>query len=353
MLPAWSFTSAWQFSFCAELFFKSLKHLQLFNGSFRPFLCGALYDQSAAIKEVGGVMSILGAMAQRTFKSTPQTDREHSRTRRRPIELQTENGFCIIRRCDLDGQCSRTGTEHWFVVRDPHDYELDITASFSQSAVAEAIRRSCGRLTFESAFWLICAERHLADYLWENDDYPPAAQITIDCLTPDDVDLAQRCGNDAGDEDSTQAKNESSFVSRKPFSPDGTRSPLSKLQSSPIRLLTENGYTIIRLCDIDHSITDEAESCHFRIANSEGRECDVTVHFAEALVKEIQRLRKRHALGLTSKYWPIMAEKYLANHLWMEDQFPTEGEITFSRLSDDDLLLGAHWTEEEKDGFNL
>jgi hypothetical protein len=138
-------------------------------------------------------MSIPSAMAQRTFKNTTLTDRENSRTWRRPIELQTENSFCIIRRCDVDEQSPRTGTKHCFIVRDPHGYELDITVSFSQNAFADAIRRSCGRLTFESAFWLTSAERHLADYLWEHEDYPPDARITIDCLTPDDVDLARRC----------------------------------------------------------------------------------------------------------------------------------------------------------------
>jgi hypothetical protein len=296
-------------------------------------------------------MSILSGMAQRTFKSTPQMDRENSRTRRRPIELQTENSFCIIRRCDMDEQGKGTGTEHCFVVSDPYGYELEITVTFSESAIAEAIRRSESRLTFESAFWLTCAERHLADYLWENDDYPPDAGITIDRLTLDDIDLAQRRGIEVGDDDAKRAQNESSFVSRTPFSPDGASDRISKPQSPAIKLLTENGYSIIRLCDIDHSITDGAESCHFRVANSHAQECDVTVHFDEALIKTIQELRKQRALALTSKYWPIMAEKYLAAHLWIEDQFPDRGEITFRRLSDDDLLLGAHWTDEPQDGF--
>jgi len=319
-------------------------HFALFYGVLRTI-------NADAIKGCRRVMSILSGMAQRTFKSTPQTDRENSRIRRRPIELQTENGFSIIRRCDLDEQIAQTGTEHCFVVRDPYGYELEINVSFSESAIAEAIRRSCGRLTFESAFWLTCAERHLADYLWENDDYPPDARITADRLTPDDIDLAQRCGIEDGNEDSTQLKSEPTFVGRRTFSPDDTSSRNGGRQPSPIRLLTENGYTIIRLCDIDHSITDGAERCHFRVANSRGQECDVTVHFDEALIKTIQELRKQRALALTSQYWAIMAEKYLAAHLWVEDQFPDRGELTFRRLSDDDLLLGAHWADERPGGF--
>ncbi len=287
-------------------------------------------------------MSVLSAMAQRTFKSTPQTDRENSRTWRRPIELQTENSFCIIRRCDVDEQSPRTGTKHCFVVRDPYGYELGITVSFSESAVAEAIRRSCDRLTFESAFWLTSAERHLADYLWEHEGYPPDAGITIDCLTPDDIDLARRCRVETVG--STPAKAESSFAMRKP-SPDGNSSLRGKPDSRPIKFLTENGYSIVRLCDIDRSIIDTSEQCHFRVANAQGLERNITVHFDDVVIKQIHELRKYRALVSTSKYWSIMAEKYLAAHLWMEDKFPPHGELSLRRLSDDDLLLGVHWTE--------
>lgn len=300
-------------------------------------------------------MSVLKEMAQRTFGSTPQIHRENWRNRRRPIELQTENNFSIVRRCDVDDQSSRMGTEHCFVVRDPYGYELEITVSFSESAIAEAVRRSGGRLMFSSAFWLTCAERHLADYLWENDDYPPAARITIDRLTPDDVDLVRRCGIDAGDEESKRASRESkrelSRISHKPFLSDEPRACIPQQPSRPIRLLTENGYTIIRRCDVEPSISDGAERCHFRVTNSHGHESDVTVHFDEALIRKIQELRKQRALALTSSYWPVMAEKYLAAHLWMEDQFPARGEITFRRLSDDDLLLGAHWIDEPSGEF--
>jgi len=141
-------------------------------------------------------MSILSGMPQTTFKRTPQMDRENSRTRRHTIELQTENNFCIIRRCDME-ESSGSGTEHCFVVRDRDGYELEITVSFAESAIAEAVRRSDGRPRFESGFWLTCAERHLADYLWEHDDYPPDSRITIDRLTPDDIDLICRCGFNA------------------------------------------------------------------------------------------------------------------------------------------------------------
>src|ERR1041384_4255368 len=132
------------------------------------------------------------AMTWTTQRTRPTVERQSSKTRPAPIQLQTENGFSIVRRCELDGRDSANGTKHCFVVRDAYQYELDITVDFSQAAIAEVIDRSYGRLTLDNSFWLNCAEHHLADYLWENDDYPPDAQITIDCLTPADIELAQR-----------------------------------------------------------------------------------------------------------------------------------------------------------------
>ena len=110
----------------------------------------------------------------------------------RPIEFLTENGFSIIRLCDIDESITAGGTTHSFVVRDPHGYELKVTVDISDSAVAEIISRSSGRLFLNSSYWICCAERHLANYLWENDDYPPEARLEVEMLTLDDLNLARR-----------------------------------------------------------------------------------------------------------------------------------------------------------------
>ena len=112
-----------------------------------------------------------------------------------PIQYVTENGFSIIRLCDIDKSITAGGTKHFFVVRDPHGYELEITVDISDSAVAEIISRSSGRLSLNSSYWICCAERHLADYLWENDDYPPEARLKVEVLTLNDLNLARRWGN--------------------------------------------------------------------------------------------------------------------------------------------------------------
>ena len=109
-----------------------------------------------------------------------------------PIQYVTENGFSIIRLCDIDESITAGGIKHSFVVRDPHGYELEIAVDISDSAVAEIVSRSSGRLSLNSSYWICCAERHLADYLWENDDYPPEARLKVEVLTLNDLNLARR-----------------------------------------------------------------------------------------------------------------------------------------------------------------
>jgi hypothetical protein len=112
--------------------------------------------------------------------------------RYRPIELITENGFTIVRVTDVDGSSTPSAGPYAFLVRDPHGYELDIAVEIDPSAVLEVIKRSEGRLAGDSSYWVCCAERHLADYLLEQDDYPPNATLKVDRLSPDDLDLARR-----------------------------------------------------------------------------------------------------------------------------------------------------------------
>lgn len=117
---------------------------------------------------------------------------DSSPARQRPIEVQTENGFAIIRLCDVNKFVSIEGTRHYFIVRDPNGYELDITVDISEAVVAEVRRRCRDRITLASSFWINCAERYLTDYLWEQEDYPPDGRITVDELTLEGIDLARR-----------------------------------------------------------------------------------------------------------------------------------------------------------------
>lgn len=117
---------------------------------------------------------------------------EPSLSERHPIEFLTENGFSIIRLSDIDRSIPAVGATHEFLVRDPHGHEPHITVQISSDAIKEIGRRRLGRLSNESSYWINLAERHLATYLWENDDYPPDARLKLDQLTLDDLDYARR-----------------------------------------------------------------------------------------------------------------------------------------------------------------
>jgi hypothetical protein len=127
-----------------------------------------------------------------TFEIKERYATQSAPVTRNPVEYQTENGFAIIRLGDVDKSVSTVGPRHYFIVRDPCGYELDITVEISNGAVAGVMWRCRGRITLESPFWITCAESHLATYLWENEDYPPDGKLTVDQLSLDDIDLARR-----------------------------------------------------------------------------------------------------------------------------------------------------------------
>jgi hypothetical protein len=110
----------------------------------------------------------------------------------RPIELITENGFSIVRAGESDGTRRAPEDRYVFMVRDPEGSEREITVGIDQQAVNEITLRSRGRISSESSYWICCAERHLAEYLRENDNYPPDGRFSVEQLTLDDLNLAIR-----------------------------------------------------------------------------------------------------------------------------------------------------------------
>ena len=110
----------------------------------------------------------------------------------RPIELITENGFSIVRAGELEGARPSPAGTYEFVVSDEQGNQFAVTVEFDRKIVIEIIFRTRGRLSSESSYWISCAERHLADYLWEHDGCPPNGKLQIELLTPTDINLAIR-----------------------------------------------------------------------------------------------------------------------------------------------------------------
>lgn len=62
----------------------------------------------------------------------------------------------------------------------------------ADDVVAQIEKYTRGRIVLCSSFWIYCAELHLANHVWQNDDYPPTGRLRIDQLTPEDFALAIR-----------------------------------------------------------------------------------------------------------------------------------------------------------------
>jgi hypothetical protein len=112
-------------------------------------------------------------------------------------------------------------------------------------------------------------------------------------------------------------------------------------------LLTENGYSIVRLSDIDSSATDNAALCRFRVEDPNNNKRDLRVSFDNQLIADIQRRRRNLPLSMQSKYWLVCAESQLAAYLWEHNQFPPECNLKISDLSGDELLMARHWRDGE------
>lgn len=119
----------------------------------------------------------------------------------RPIEFLTENGFAIIRSCEIDGFPAPTDGCFCFLVRDPSDYECEVTVEISTELIAETAFHIWGRNQLSSSFWICCAERHLADYLAERNHCPDGNRLAVQYLDSEDVTLAIRWERSDSQED--------------------------------------------------------------------------------------------------------------------------------------------------------
>ena len=129
--------------------------------------------------------------------------------------------------------------------------------------------------------------------------------------------------------------------SRKQFSPE----PMAQAKS-PIKYLTENGFSIIRLSDLDSSVINSPGECRFLVQDEHDVEREIKVGFSEDLVARI-RIRRRGALSDNSLFWLVCAESRLATYLWENTGYPAGGRLTMNELSPDELMLAIHWRDKD------
>ena len=117
-------------------------------------------------------------------------------TKRALIEWVTENGFCIVRSPTGDGNSQDGAGEYRFVVRNPNGWEREVVVEFDRAAISLIQRCRRSPLSPDNSFWINCAERSLATYLWEKDQYPPNGRLILEELCLDDLDAARRWESD-------------------------------------------------------------------------------------------------------------------------------------------------------------
>jgi hypothetical protein len=108
------------------------------------------------------------------------------------IKFVTENGFAIERVCEGGSFTTDSASECHFVVYGSKGEERWVTVAFAEAAIRRIQSLRLIPLPANSPFWLRCAERHLATYLWEMNNYPPAGSLRIDQLSDENLRLAMR-----------------------------------------------------------------------------------------------------------------------------------------------------------------
>jgi hypothetical protein len=130
-------------------------------------------------------------------------------------------------------------------------------------------------------------------------------------------------------------------IRRKELWPQTLRQPVA-----PIKYLTENGFSIVRMCDADGSVPTSPIDCGFFVARDEQSEHEVHVSFAPELIT-ILRIRRRIPLSEASRFWIVCAESCLANYLWEYDQLPPNHSLAIDELGPEELMLALHWRDRD------
>jgi hypothetical protein len=127
-------------------------------------------------------------MAAQSERVVPDADA----VRIHPIEFLTENGFSILRPWETDGTSPPDTGKCEFLVRNPDGLERKVRVEIAADLLTRIEIHTCGRVLLSNSFWIFCAERHLATYVWEHDDCPADNSLRIEQLTPEDLDQATR-----------------------------------------------------------------------------------------------------------------------------------------------------------------
>src|SRR5260370_33829376 len=98
----------------------------------------------------------------------------------------------------------------------------------------------------------------------------------------------------------------------------------------PIELVTENGFSIVRLWEINREALPSAGSYNFMVSNPQCLEREITVEIADKLFLEIE-LKPWGRVLPASSLWLCCAERHLATYLWECADYPTVDRLCVDR----------------------
>ncbi len=110
----------------------------------------------------------------------------------RPIEFVTENGFSILRPWEFEQKSLPATRSFHFLVRYSQRQEQEVLVEISDDVLSQLSMRVLRRILACTSFWVCCAERHLATYLWEKDTFPLENKLVVNHLDPEEIILAMR-----------------------------------------------------------------------------------------------------------------------------------------------------------------
>ena len=111
----------------------------------------------------------------------------------------------------------------------------------------------------------------------------------------------------------------------------------------PITVVTENGFSIMRLCDREQSTHDSTGGCHFIVCAPNCDERCIMVVFSAAVIAVLQKQRwYRAPLPTDHRFWLHCSEGHLATYLWENDCYPPDELLIVDTLTSEDLLLARH-----------
>ena len=119
--------------------------------------------------------------------------------------------------------------------------------------------------------------------------------------------------------------------------------PDADAESRPIELITENGYSIVRLWELNNEPVPIGGSFTFVVSTfDDGAHRPVVVEIAEAAIAKIEVHTQGRILASNS-FWIFAAERHLAAHLLKYDSYPQDGSLRIETLTPADLNLSIRW----------